>query len=134
MFNELASRRLIIASIWFTSIGLALYAFFFEPGKTGFFPGCMFRLLTGFTCPGCGSTRALHQLLHGHLGDAFVLNPLLLIVLPILLFVLIRHTSWAISGATPKRNRMPAPMIYGIFFLLVSFWVIRNTSIYPFVS
>jgi hypothetical protein len=134
MLNELATRRLIIASIWVTSISLAVYAFLFEPGKTGFFPGCMFRTITGFACPGCGSTRALHQLLHGHIGNAFVLNPLLLIALPILLYVLVRHTSWAISGAAPEGNKLPAPIIYGIFFALVIFWVVRNTSIYPFVS
>ena len=134
MVSELATRRLVLASIWVTSIALAIYAFVFEPGKTGFFPGCMFRALTGFTCPGCGSTRALHQLLHGHVGDAFVLNPLLLIALPIFLFVLMRHTSWAIRGATPEGNRLPASVIYAIFFALLSFWVIRNTSIYPFVS
>src|SRR4029450_5129901 len=115
-------RRITIAVIWFASLTAAAYAFIFEPGKTGFFPACTFRSLTGLACPGCGSTRALHQLLHGHIGNAFVLNPLLLIVLPIMLYVLVRHTGWAITGATPVGNRLPAPVIYGIFFLLLSFW------------
>ena len=134
MSNELFTRRLSIAAIWFVSVAAAVYAFIFEPGKTGIFPTCMFRTLTGLACPGCGSTRALHQLLHGHIASAFVLNPLLLIVLPIMLYVLVRHTGWAITGATPIRNRLPASVIYGIFFLLLSFWVIRNTPIYPFAS
>ncbi len=134
MSSELVTRRVTVAAIWFAVLTAAVYAFIFEPGKSGFFPACMFRALTGLVCPGCGSTRALHQLLHGHVGSAFVLNPLLLIVLPILMYVLVRHTAWAISGAAPVRNRLPAPVIYGIFFLLLSFWVIRNTPIYPFAS
>jgi hypothetical protein len=134
MPNELVTRRVIVAAIWFAVLSASVYAFIFEPGKSGFFPACMFRALTGLTCPGCGSTRALHQLLHGHVGNAFVLNPLLLIALPILMYVLVRHTVWAISGAEPVRNRLPASVIYAMFFLLLSFWVIRNTSIYPFAS
>ena len=134
MSNELVIRRVTVAAIWFASLTAAVYAFFFEPGKSGLFPACMFRTLTGLACPGCGSTRALHQLLHGHVGSAFALNPLLLFALPILMYLLVRHTGWAISGTEPVGNRLPAPVIYGLFFLLLSFWVVRNTSIYPFVS
>ena len=37
---------------------------------------------TGLLCPGCGSLRALHQLLHGHWETAFRFNPLLVASLP----------------------------------------------------
>ena len=134
MPNELATRRMTVAAIWLAALTAAVYAFIYEPGKSGFFPACMFRALTGLACPGCGSTRALHQLLHGHVGSAFALNPLLLFALPILMYLLVRHTGWAISGTEPVRNRLPPSVIYGIFFLLLSFWVIRNTPIYPFAS
>ncbi|HSE32689.1 MAG TPA: DUF2752 domain-containing protein [Pyrinomonadaceae bacterium] len=134
MANDLLTRRVTVAVFWFAALSASVYAFVFEPGKSGFFPACMFRTITGLACPGCGSTRALHQLLHGHVGKAFALNPLLVIALPILMYVLVRHTAWAISGAEPVRNRLPAPVIYAMFYLLLSFWVIRNTSFYPFVS
>src|SRR5690349_2777045 len=42
------------------------------------FPKCPFHSLTGLLCPGCGSQRALHQILHGHIGASFKLNPLFL--------------------------------------------------------
>ncbi|PYV86056.1 MAG: hypothetical protein DMG90_22080 [Acidobacteria bacterium] len=35
-----------------------------NPASSGIFPPCPFLWLTGFYCPGCGSLRALHQLLH----------------------------------------------------------------------
>jgi hypothetical protein len=76
----------------------------------------------------------MHQLLHGHVIEAFKLNPLLLIAGPILIYVLIRQTGWAIRGTAPPGNRLPAPVIYAIFFALLSFWIFRNTSFYPFVS
>ena len=75
-------RRSTVITIWSVLLAGAAYLFLFEPGKTGFFPPCMFRLLTGFTCPGCGSTRAMHQMLHGHFLAAFELNPLLLLAIP----------------------------------------------------
>ena len=127
-------RRLTVVVIWSLLLAGAAYLFFFEPGKTGFFPGCPFRLLTGFTCPGCGTTRALHQILHGHFLTAFTLNPLLLLAIPFVLFALVRYSVIVLRGGVPRPNALPAPYIYAIFFIILSFWVFRNTPFYPFVS
>lgn len=127
-------RRSTVVAIWILLIAGALYLFLFEPGKSGFFPGCPFRLLTGFTCPGCGTTRALHQILHGHFDTAFTLNPLLLLAIPFLLFALIRYSVIVMRGGVPRPNSLPAPYIYAIFFIILSFWIFRNTPFYPFVS
>lgn len=127
-------RRSTVVAIWLLIIAGAAYLFFFEPGKSGFFPGCPFRFLTGFTCPGCGTTRALHQILHGDFYTAFTLNPLLLLAIPFALFALIRYTVIAMRGSVPRGNSLPAPYIYAIFFVILSFWIFRNTPFYPFVS
>ncbi len=39
-------------------------------------PPCLFHWATGYPCPGCGSTRAFRQLVQGHLGAAFIFNPM----------------------------------------------------------
>jgi hypothetical protein len=127
-------RRSTVVAIWSLIIAGAAYLFFFEPGKSGFFPACPFRLLTGFTCPGCGTTRALHQILHGHFGTAFTLNPLLLLAIPFILFAFIRYSVIVMRGGVPRPNALPAPVIYLIFFVILSFWIFRNTPFYPFVS
>jgi hypothetical protein len=127
-------RRSTVVAIWSLIIAGAAYLFFFEPGKSGFFPGCPFRLLTGFTCPGCGTTRALHQILHGHFDTAFTLNPLLLLAIPFILSALIRYSVIVMRGGVPRPNALPAPYIYAIFFIILSFWIFRNTPYYPFVS
>jgi hypothetical protein len=37
-------------------------------------------------------------------------------------------------GGVPRPNALPAPYIYAIFFIILSFWIFRNTPFYPFVS
>lgn len=37
---------------------------------------CPFKLITGFPCPACGSTRATIQILHGNLRKSIFINPL----------------------------------------------------------
>jgi hypothetical protein len=127
-------RRSTVILIWLLLLAGAVYLFVFEPGKSGFFPACPFRLLTGFTCPGCGSTRAMHQILHGHFATAFMLNPLFLLAIPFLLFALLRYSVIVMRGGVPRPNALPAPFIYALFVIIVSFWIFRNTPFYPFVS
>jgi len=127
-------RRSTVVAIWSLLIAGTAYLFFFEPGKSGFFPACPFRLLTGFNCPGCGVTRALHQILHGDFYTAFTLNPLFLLAIPFLLFAFLRYSVIVMRGGIPRRNALPAPYIYAIFFAILSFWIFRNTPFYPFVS
>ena len=56
--------------------------YFYNPSTSVFYPRCYFHALTGWSCPGCGALRATHQLLHGHLLNAFWLNPLYILALP----------------------------------------------------
>ena len=62
------------------SLGLALAAggvlFAFDPAVTSWFPSCPLFALTGWLCPFCGSLRAFHALLHGHVAAALSLNPM----------------------------------------------------------
>jgi hypothetical protein len=134
MIDEIVNRRLTVAIIWLMLTTAAVYLFVFEPGKTGFFPPCPFRALTGFTCPGCGSTRAMYQLLHGHFLAAFMLSPLMFLALPFLLYSLLRHTALVLRGQSPRQNVLPAAYIYALFVLVLSFWIFRNTPFYPFPS
>ena len=127
-------RRSTVILIWSLLLVGAAYLFLFEPGRSGFFPICLFRYFTGFTCPGCGTTRALHQILHGHFLTAFTLNPLFLIAIPFMLFAFLRYSVIVLRGGVPRPNALPASFIYAIFFVVLSFWIFRNTPFYPFIS
>jgi hypothetical protein len=60
------------------SLGLAGAAvlFAFDPAATSWFPSCPLNALTGWLCPFCGTLRAVHALLRGHVEAAVALNPL----------------------------------------------------------
>ena len=62
--------------------GIAIL-FFFDPATAGFYPPCLFKTVFGAPCPGCGSLRAMHQLLHGNVAAAWALNKPLLVALPL---------------------------------------------------
>ena len=63
------------------AIGAAIL-YRFDPVTAQFYPHCVFHALTGLQCPGCGTTRALHHLLHGDVAGAFRLNAMLFVGVP----------------------------------------------------
>ncbi|MGH9929780.1 MAG: DUF2752 domain-containing protein [Pyrinomonadaceae bacterium] len=131
-FDEIGTRRFTALLIWLSIALGATYLFIFEPGRTGFFPACPFRMVTGFACPGCGSTRGLHRLLHGDLIAAFEFNPLMVLSLPFLLYAIMRYTAAAVSGRPLQKHFVNAKYIWMLFAVIMSFWVFRNTGLYPF--
>ena len=76
-------------------ISLLAVLFLFDPATNSFYPPCLFQTFLGVQCPGCGSLRAAHQLLHGSFQQAWALNPTLMIVGPLAaaltLFTLLRN-------------------------------------------
>jgi hypothetical protein len=93
--------------------------FCFDPTRYHFYPTCIFHRTTGLLCPGCGSLRALHQLLHGYFITAFRFNPLLVVSLAAL----------AVMGVLYQVRKQTLPWFkprwlwaLGIVFLAVSIW------------
>jgi len=98
--------------------------FVFDPAGHGFYPRCYFKALTGWSCPGCGGLRAVHQLLHGHVAQAFRLNPLFVLATPIFL-------AWSAHSLWNWRRHRPAIVVsqaWGLGFLVISigFGILRN--------
>ena len=74
--------RLTAISLPLAAIASAVLLRLFPPTTCGIYPACPIHQYFGILCPGCGATRALAALLHGHLREAWHLNGLLLLVLP----------------------------------------------------
>lgn len=48
---------------------------------------CIWKNLLGIDCPGCGMTRAILAVFHGHFALAWAYNKGVVIVLPLLIFI-----------------------------------------------
>jgi len=55
------------------------------PEKFSFYPKCPVFSFLHLYCPGCGATRALAALTHGHFAEALRNNAFFVILLPMLL-------------------------------------------------
>lgn len=100
----------------------------FNPSESGFFPRCPFRMLTGLECPGCGSQRAIHNLLNLRLGAAIGENLLLVVFIP---YIIAGFVFDMLKNPSPRvvmwRKRLfGVTAIWIILTVLILFWVLRN--------
>ena len=108
-----------------------LYAF--DPKRAAFFPSCPFRLITGWSCPGCGTLRALHALFHGHVGAALHDNALSVFVL-LALAAAGAFDRLRVPPAGGAVAKMTSPAAAACLLIVaVLFGVIRNIPVRPFV-
>ena len=119
-------RSAAVAMTLLASAAGLLLVYRFDPATSGLFPPCLFHALTGWHCPGCGSLRALHALLHGDLRAAFGYNPLLLAMSPILLVGGLRESYRIASGEDRRTKIVPAWAIRALLVVIVAFGVLRN--------
>ena len=97
----------------------------FDPAETSWMPKCPVHTLTGLDCPGCGSQRALHALLHGDLNGVVNANAILLLFLPLIA---------TLGLGELNRKRWPrfynfiisTTFIYSILGALIGWTIFRN--------
>ena len=108
--------------------GLCLAVFllyFFPPAEAGFYPLCIFHAVTELECPGCGSLRAAHSILHGDFAMAFRLNPLLFVLPPL------GGLTWVVYRPAGL-SAIPAKWIWALLGVIIAFGVVRNLPFAPF--
>jgi hypothetical protein len=100
-----------------------------DPASGGL-PRCPLHQLTGLWCPGCGSQRALHALLHGHVGSAIGLNVLLTCALPLLVYAYVAWVTRAFAPATSTARlpplAVPSIVVRALPAVVLAFAVVRN--------
>lgn len=112
--------------------GLAVLFFMLNPTENEIFPKCIFHTITGYYCPGCGSQRAIHSLLHFDFKRVINNN---LLLLPAILLVVYHYVHPILN----KQLRWKLPNIlyfkstpWIIFGVIILFWILRNLPFYPF--
>lgn len=123
-------RRLLIFSLPLLLIALVALTIVYyrvSPTTSVFFPKCAFLLLTGLKCPGCGSQRAVHALLHADLASAFAHNALLVLSLPYLALLIGARLYVYLHPASSLRATLENPLAIRTYFIItIAFWIARN--------
>ena len=115
-----AVRRLTVRLVL---LGLA-YALFIQ--CTGIGIPCLFRLVTGYRCPGCGMTHAPMALLHGQPRTAWRENPLSLTVVPLLVFYGTYRAEVYIRTARTDFKGWEILFLGVLWAVVLLFWLLRN--------
>lgn len=106
--------------------------FRFDPLKHAFYPKCVFYMLTGLYCPGCGAARAFHALIHGDLSAALDYNPLLVISLPFIAVMV----AMEVLGAFRNRRYglLRTWQAVALAGLIVVYTVLRNLPSFSYLA
>ena len=88
---------------------------------------CVFQILFGIPCPGCGSTRAAVALIQGRFAEAFTYHPLIPLSLVILPYAVFRNV-------INRRWKIPAAEKYAVILIVavyITTYVIRMILFFP---
>lgn len=108
--------------------GVVAYVGWVSPYEPGNYPTCPILALTGVHCPGCGSLRALHEVVHGDIAAAIGLNLLAVAVAPLLAYWWLRWVRRSWSGAV--RPPLAHPLAGWLLLAsIVIFAIARNLPI-----
>ena len=97
------------------------------------FPRCPFHQITGLWCPGCGLTRGIYQLLHGHVAAALGYN---LFTPVVVVAIAAAWLGWLRVAWEVPPMRVPhwagRWLAVTVPILIVVFGVLRNLPAAPF--
>jgi len=124
-------KKIVAIPLVLVALAAAVVLYRFDPTRVPIYPVCQFHRLTGLDCPGCGATRALHELLHGHLDAALHYNAFLVLSLPL-------WAGFGLQFAWRKFRQQPvaAPRPGWLVFYLaafVVFGILRDLPV-PFLA
>lgn len=89
---------------------------------------CVFHLVTGLKCPGCGVTRMCLSLLRGDLRGAFGQNPAVLCMLPAGAVVCCSRCAAYVRTGEKRLATWENVLVWSMIVVLVLFGILRNVA------
>ncbi len=121
----LSKRAWVAAIIAALAIVLAIVYYYFDPVEARWMPRCLWKVATGTDCPGCGSQRMAHALVHGDILGAWHANAFALCIIPLIGLLLVMELN---REKYPKLYRkVHAPwVIWTLAAAVLIWWILRN--------
>jgi hypothetical protein len=128
MLPSSTSRGARLAMLFAAAGGVLVWFYLFDPSKADAFLPCPFHAATGWSCPGCGTQRAVHLFLHGEFLAALRSNPLALVLVPVVAYVFFSHFAGDAFGRRMPELRFRNSFLWVAAALVVVYWIARNAS------
>lgn len=121
------NNKFLSLILLFLLCGGIIFYYNFNPLSESFLIKCPFKVMTGLDCPGCGSQRAVHEILHGNFRSAVAFNPLFVIALPYA-FMGILFEYFSLKYKFPKVRKIlfGQTAIYIVAAVIILFFILRN--------
>lgn len=104
---------------------MASVYFFFDPSEARWMPKCIWKAATGTDCPGCGTQRMAHALMHGDFRGAWQANAFALCMMPVIAFLLFLECFR--EKYQMFYRRVHSPWVIGMIAVaVVVWWIVRN--------
>lgn len=116
-------KKLTLSGAALVCAGL-LYGYILVP--LGVAVPCLFHLVTGLRCPGCGVSRMCVALMHFRFREALSYNLGLALCLPFLAYLILRVCAEYIRGGSMTLRRWEEGMAAVLAALLLVWAVLRN--------
>lgn len=103
-----------------------------SPLQSSIYPSCPVYSLAKLHCPGCGTARALHDLVHFRLLEAIDHNPMTIFFTPIIIYSIGAYFVREFFG-----KRLPEPFkrarsVRILLVVIIVFTILRNIPYSPF--
>ena len=119
-------NRLLKAIRIYMILALAAIAYYIFYLWSGYGIPCLFRTLTGLSCPGCGISRMFAAILNGNLNEAFGYNRLVFITLPVFVLYAARYTFFYVRDGYCRDGRVLNAAKWLMAAAFIIFGVMRN--------
>lgn len=94
---------------------------------------CLFFVITGFYCPGCGGTRALGEMLEGHFLRSLWYHPAILYGAVLYSWFMVSNTVEILSKGRFKIGmKYRNWYIYGLLILMLVHMMLKNILLHAF--
>lgn len=124
-------KKVITAAVIVTAAGFIYWGFI---NITGFAIPCVFHLITGLYCPGCGVTGMCISLIQLDFLSAFKNNAAILCSLPVFILLSVTLLYSYIKTGSFKCKRWQNIAIYVLIVYFLIFAILRNIPQFSFLA